>query len=713
MKSFIKRNKKLVRLVSIITISLAGLIAAALPAEGMFPMSEVHKIDLVKAGLQMDPDDLYNPNGVSLIDALVKIGGCTGSFVSEEGLIITNHHCGFRAVSNASTPEQNYLENGFTAKTKIDEIPAQGYTVRIMESYEDVSDKILAAAAEAKTLSERAKIISKKMRSIAQEANDSEKSIVASVSEMFIGQTYVLFKYRIIKDVRLVYAPPRAIGEFGGETDNWMWPRHTGDFTFMRAYVAKDGSAAEYSKDNVPFKPKRWLKVNANGVKENDFAFIVGYPGRTFRHRPSQFLAYQENFQLPYISGLYGFMIDQLEDISKDDTALQLKYAPYIKGLANTMKNYRGKLLGIRRLNLVEKKVKEEKLLQEFIQQNSELKEKYGTLLTDIETVYGKMFDYAEADLWFSRLRRLSRLAQTLGALSENFDEMSKPESERISPVKRESFIKKTSAAIDLELEKRLMIKMLTDAKKFKNASEIKALKNISDIEGFVAKIASKDFLSEENISKLMKLNLEEAKAQNSEIINFMIELKNQYLALAKELDQIDGSVSALMPKLTEVKKLWKKSSFIPDANSTLRLTYGYIKGYSPKDATWSKPFTTLDGLIDKSLWGNPEYKIPYKLKELYEAKDFGRFYDKDLGSVPVALLYNMDTTGGNSGSPILNAKGELIGVNFDRAYEATINDYAWNESYSRSIGVDIRYCLWVTEKIGDAGHLLTEMGVN
>ena len=352
-------------------------------------------------------------------------------------------------------------------------------------------------------------------------------------------------------------------------------------------------------------------------------------------------------------------------------------------------------------------------MLQTFIDQNAELKEKYGNLLLDIDAVYKKMFDYAEADLWFSRLRRLSTSTRLMMSLVEHSNELSKPEDERKNIVKLFNSVKSSLKRVDKLSETRLLVKMFSDAKEFKNGSKIETIANIKNIEELVSKILSDDFLNEDNINELTKLTAEELKKSENEAVKFFFELKTQYDKMNEDLDRIDGALSTLMPKLTEVKKLWKKSSFVPDANSTLRLTYGYIKGYSPKDATWSKPFTTLDGVIDKSLWGNPEYKIPAKLKELYDKKDFGRFYDKDLGGVPVAMLYNMDTTGGNSGSPILNARGEIIGVNFDRAYEATINDYAWNESYSRSIGVDIRYCLWVTEKIGDAGHLLTEMGLN
>ena len=333
------------------------------PEEGMYPLSEIHKINLVEAGLKIDPFEVYNPNGISLIDALVKVGGCTGSFVSKDGLILTNHHCAFGAINIASTPENNHLENGFLAETKLDEIPAHGVTVRITESYEDVSEKVLNGINEIEDLTERQKIISKRMNEIGEEADDPENSIEGRVSEMFKGKSYVLFRYRMIKDVRIVYAPPRKIGEFGGETDNWVWPRHTGDFTFMRAYVAPDGSASEYAEDNIPFSPKRFLKVNPNGANEGDFTFILGYPGRTFRHYPSYFIEYQENYQLPYISKTYDWMIDKLENLSKDNTEFELKFASRIKGLANTSKNYKGKLRGLKRINLVEQKRNEEKEL--------------------------------------------------------------------------------------------------------------------------------------------------------------------------------------------------------------------------------------------------------------------------------------------------------------------------------------------------------------
>lgn len=716
---------KTVRILLILFLSLNLSASLRYDAEeGMYPLSEIQKLNLQQAGLQIGINDIYNPNGVSLIDALVKINGCTGSFVSDKGLMITNHHCAFGAISNVSTPEKNYLENGFLAESIEEEIPAKNYVVRITESYEDVTDQILKSVEGIEDLSERNKAISKKMREIAKSAEDEANSIVAEVSEMFAGESYVLFKYRIIKDVRLVYAPPRSIGEFGGEADNWIWPRHTGDFTFMRAYVAPDGSAAEYSEENVPYTPKKYLKVNPDGVDEGDFVFILGYPGRTFRHNPSQFLEYQENFNLPYTEQLYSYMIGIYESISEGNEELQIKYSSRIKSLANVMKNYRGKMLGLRRLNLVEKKQSEEKILAEFINSDENLKKKFGTLFKDIEEVYQKRFDIAEADLWFSRFFRFSDLVSLADFILEYSNQKELINSERKSAFKEDKIeetldrMKKKYEDLNYDFEDEFIYKMLYDTETFSETSTIKAVKariNGNDFEEAISKyieeLLSTEIGNLDFFNKALELSYDEINDLNDPLIDFVVELKKQKEEIEKQESNISGTLQVLMPKLAEVKKLKNKTTFTPDANSTLRLTYGFIKGYEPADAVFYKPITTLDGIIEKSFMGG-EYAVPDKLKTAYQQKDFGRFYDEKVGGVPVAILYNTDTTGGNSGSPILNSKGELIGVNFDRAFEATINDFAWDDAYSRSIGVDIRYVLWVAKTIGNADNVLNELGV-
>lgn len=716
---------KTVRILLILFLSLNLSASLRYDAEeGMYPLSEIQKLNLQQAGLQIGINDIYNPNGVSLIDALVKINGCTGSFVSDKGLMITNHHCAFGAISNISTPEKNYLENGFLAESIEEEIPAKNYVVRITESYEDVTAEILKSVEGIEDLSERNKAISKKMREIAKSAEDEANSIVAEVSEMFAGESYVLFKYRIIKDVRLVYAPPRSIGEFGGEADNWIWPRHTGDFTFMRAYVAPDGSAAEYSEENIPYTPKKYLKVNPDGVDEGDFVFILGYPGRTFRHNPSQFLEYQENFNLPYTEQLYSYMIGIYESISEGNEELQIKYSSRIKSLANVMKNYRGKMLGLRRLNLVEKKQSEEKILAEFINSDENLKKKFGTLFKDIEEVYQKRFDIAEADLWFSRFFRFSDLVSLADFLLEYSNQKELINSERKSAFKEDKIeetldrMKKKYEDLNYDFEDEYIYKMLYDTETFSETSTIKAVKsriNGNDFEeaisNYIEELLSTEIGNLDFFNKALELSYDEINDLNDPLIDFVVELKKQKEEIEKQESNISGALQVLMPKLAEVKKLKNKTTFTPDANSTLRLTYGFIKGYEPADAVFYKPITTLDGIIEKSFMGR-EYAVPDKLKTAYQQKDFGRFYDEKVGGVPVAILYNTDTTGGNSGSPILNAKGELIGVNFDRAFEATINDFAWDDAYSRSIGVDIRYVLWVAKTIGNADNVLNELGV-
>ena len=719
-------NKKVV-LAVLLSLSL-GQFGYRIPEEGMFPLSEIHKLDLKKAGLRIDQNEVYNPNGISLVDALVNVGGCTGSFVSNEGLIITNHHCAFSAVQLASTPEHDYLNKGFVARSHEEELEGKGFTCRITDSYEDVSDRVLGAAASIDDPASRLQIIQNAMKNLVIDAEKKDPTIKAEVSEMFIGKSYVLFRYKTILDVRIVYVPDRSIGEFGGETDNWVWPRHTGDYSFMRAYVAKDGSPAKYSKENVPYTPKKFLKVNPNGTNEEDFVFILGYPGRTFRHRPAAFIDYQEKYLLPYTSELYDFQNSTMERVGKQDKATELKLATRIKRNANVMKNYRGKLSGLRGIDLVNKKREEDIALAQFINNDVSLKSKYGNLMQNIDQLYRQINGDAQRDLWLGQIYSSTSLlgvAHQLNTFRDALDAQPATQKEiffnkNIEKVK--TALSSIYDAYDTEVDQRILKRMLSDAARLSSNQRVLAVDKITDkganseamIDRFIAESYQLTKLGDSQyiLNQLLK-SVKSFGDYNDALLLFEKDLARQIAMLKPEKDRREGVLNKLMGDYVNVKAQFQQKDFIPDANSTLRLTYGHVRGYSPVDASMMTPFTSIRGILEKGASGNPEYRYPNVIKKLWEARDFGPFMKTNLQDIPVCMLYNTDTTGGNSGSPIMNADGELIGVNFDRAYGATINDYAWDESYSRSIGVDIRYVLWVASKIDHADFLLKEMGVN
>ncbi|MDP1675890.1 MAG: S46 family peptidase [Bacteroidota bacterium] len=686
--------------------------------EGMYPLSEIHKLNLKSKGFKITAKDIYNPNGISLVDASVNVGGCSASFISAEGLIITNHHCVFGAVQLASTVQNDYVCDGFIARGREQEIPAKGLTARIIDSYRDVSKEVLAGISDTTDPIERIKIIEKNTKALVADAEKKQSGVTASVAEMFTGKTYVLFVHKIIKDIRLVYVPPRSVGEFGGENDNWVWPRHTGDFSFIRAYVSADGSPAEYSPDNVPFKPKNHFKVNPNGVEENDLVFILGYPGRTFRHQTSYYLEYERDIRLPFTQKRNEWMIAQMEAVGKKDPEVALALTARKKSLANVEKNYRGKLKGMNNLPIIQNKQLEEEALQQYINADPVRKQEYGAVLAGIQSVYNEIRSDAQRVNILSNIIGSSTLLTIGNSLMKLADERQKPDAERQSVYKEKnlSALKQnylsSLRSYNRSIDQLFLQEILNDAASLVNDQPIESVASIKNIRQFVDSAFTGTLLADTSfIAKAFTMTPDQLKQVNDPLIEFarmlLPEIEFQNMINRKRT----GELNRLSAKLITVKGLWKKSDFIPDANSTMRMTFGKIRGYSPSDATYFSPITTLNGLIEKSS-DDPDYNTPQKIRDLAKKKEYGRYKNKKLNDVPVNILYDMDTTGGNSGSPVLNAKGELIGVNFDRSFEATINDYAWNESYSRSIAVDIRYVLWNVEKVGEADILLKEIGV-
>jgi len=712
-----------------LTLSLLSLLSIFILSshkldEGMFPLSQIKNVDLAKAGLKIKPIELYNPDGISIMDAIVRVGGCTGSFLSDDGLLITNHHCAFGFVQAISSTKNNYIRDGFLANNRSEEAQAKGLVCKITASYEDVSSKVLQGTQNTDDPIERLKIIGKNIKTITDEENKTHKELQCEISEMFTGRNYVLFRYKLLKDVRLVYVPARSVGEYGGELDNWVWPRHSGDFAFLRAYVAPDGSAADFSMNNVPYKPAKKLRVNPKGVKENDFVFVLGYPGRTYRHQPAAFYKYHEDNMLKYVSDLYNWQINWMENKSKGNEELEIKFSGRIKSLANTAKNFEGKLQGFRRAGITENKYRDEDEMQKYILADTKLKGLYGKVIPRINELYSDILKYAQRNLWYDYIYSVAPMLSTAATIDNYGREYLKLTNEEAKKSFKEKNLSRLKNAFyaqkskyNIEFEKAALKKMIVDGRKFNADNKIEVLDHFSKATEdeklnlmIDALYKNSIFLNSDKTEEILNGDWDKLFKVKDALYKFASSLNNE-INKYDESDKIrDGELNILMAKYVDAKSEWKKKQFIPDANSTLRFTYGYIKGYHPNDGEWNKPFTTLRGVIEKE--DGKEYELLSAIKELYAQRDFGSLMHPDLGDLPVDFLYNLDTTGGNSGSPVMDENGDLVGVNFDRAYTATINDYAWNEAYSRSVAVDIRYVLWIVQKVAKAQHIIDELGV-
>ena len=703
----------------------ALLLVPAMADEGMFPITELARLNLSSKGLKISPSAIYNPKGTSLIEAVVQLGGCSGSFVSPEGLIITNHHCVFSAVQAASSVAHDYLTDGFLASTRPDEIRALGMTARITEEMRDVTAEVLGAVNPSMDPLTRSRAIEARIADVTKKASAARPGKSVAISEMLPGKSYLMFISTTLRDVRLAYVPPRSIGEFGGEDDNWVWPRHTGDFSFVRAYAAPDGTPADYAPGNVPYRPRTHLKVNPSGVNEEDFVFILGYPGRTYRHQTSSYLAYQERHRMPFVVALNDFLIRTMEELGRSDRAVALKFDARVKTLSNTMKNYRGKLAGMARLELVAAKRAEEVSLQKFIDADPIRRAAFGTVLEQTDRLYAEMSARAPYELVLDNLSSTSLLIRLGTLVVDASREMARPNADRAAAYRDDALAEtRRSSASNLvnyhePAEKVFLQRLLMLAAQLPGDQRIAPLDarlNGDTSEAGIARVvedalASTRLKTGEGLAAAIGRTPEEVAAMTDPFVSLARGLAPLLDQLREARQRRTAELSKLSALLIDAKQQYLQKNFVPDANSTLRFTYGRVRGYSPADATYLAPITTLTGVIQKTRDEFP-YATPQVVRDLYKAKDFGRYRVSNANDLPVALLYDADTTGGNSGSPLMNARGELVGVNFDRAWGATINDYAWNEAYSRSIAVDIRYVLWVTEKVGRARFLVTEMGI-
>lgn len=686
--------------------------------EGMWLLGQIQDLGLNEKGLVIPIEEIYSPDKPCLAHAVVNLGSGTGTLVSQEGLLLTNHHVAFEAVQRASTPEKNYIQTGFLARTRDEEIQAPGYSVFVLERMTDVTDKVLAAAAGLEDPLEKSRAIDATILRLEEEAATGD-DVAAQVSSMFLDKQFLLFVYRRFDDVRVVYVPPSSIGNYGGEIDNWMWPRHTGDFSFLRVYTGPDGRGRPHHEDNVPYRPKMWLKISTGNLNEGDFTFILGYPGFTTRYRTSNSAAY--NFLHKYPTSIRNFqeIIDMLQELSQKDQEAAIKTAGLEKALNNTLKNYQGQVDGVAKTQFLSKKKEFEKRFLEYVRSDEERERRYGDILSKIEAEYQDIYAHREYD---DTVMRFS-LAGTLFAVATTIYGIA---AERAKTEKDPSFSEREVAQISARLkyqyysycepaDKAMLAMAMKMAAKLPETSRLKGLEESlnGDIDAYVEEMYRATQLKDVRYAEsLFRKTREELESLGDPMIDLAKKFYPEQESFRSRYDRFAAHIVELRRRYLDALYSWQGQKLYPDANGTLRFTYGHVAGYSPRDAVSYLPFTRLSGVIAKDTGKDP-FVVPEELKALHEKRDFGRWVDPELKDVPVAFTHCCDITGGNSGSPVLNAQGEMVGVAFDGNYEGMISDWQYDYALQRAISVDIRYVLFIVEKMAGADHILRELGLN
>lgn len=689
--------------------SLLTVLAAVtlLPDEGQWLPTQVREMDwaaLKARGMEMTKDEFWHPEKGGVLSATVQINGCTASFVSADGLLVTNHHCGFGAVSALSTPEANHLRDGFTAATREQELPAPGMVATVLKRIEDVTAKVHEAQAKATSDLERWQLTQQAIARMVAEGERSEPNTKCSVASFLEGKEYHLYYRTQIRDVRLVYAPPRAIGEFGGEVDNWEWPRHTGDFTFFRAYVAPDGSVRDHAEDNVPFRPEHFLKTATKPIQEGDLAIIMGYPGSTQRYKTSGGVATQEGYVFPARLRVLTEAIDVLERAGATSEAKALQVASGKKRLANIQKNAAGMIFGLKNNAVVARKLREEAQLAEASSDNAALLKEMLADATSEADVIEK-----DTNMWFVAVLRdhmalFNVLMQACDAVEGGG---------RISQ-RGLSMIGGADVEEDLDLIQRPMLRVLLE--EWGNVSEAQRLAGTEllgagDQTVVDTVLATTQMFDGEKRKALFAAGKDAVAASDDPLVVLARGINREYQRWLQRRRTREGRKLDVGRRWIAAQEAFRGQSFYPDANSTLRVSIATVKSYEPRDGVHYKPQTTVAGLLQKET-GEEPFNNPAPLLAAAEDRMQSRWVVPHLGDVPVCFLTDGDTTGGNSGSPVVNGRGELIGLNFDRVFENVAGDFGWNPERSRNVVCDFRYVLWVLEEVQPAPNLLKELGV-
>jgi hypothetical protein len=717
--------KKILLASTLILVTLSGF--STPPDEGIWIplLIEKYNIKLMQEkGFKLSAEDIYSVNRACMKDAVVNFnGGCTAELISAEGLLITNHHCGYGQIQEHSSLENDYLTNGFWAMSGKEELPNPGVSVTLLKWMEDVTTRVLSGVSDDMPSPDRENLISANIENIVKQAVEGT-GYKASVRPFFMGNQYFLFVNETFRDVRLVGAPPSSIGKFGGDTDNWIWPRHTGDFSLFRVYADTNNQPADYSVDNVPYKPAYYFPISLKGIKEGDFTMVFGYPGSTAEYVPSFHIDMVKNYINPKMISIRSKKIEIIDEAMNTDPLIRIQYSAKKAGISNSWKKWIGEIQGLERMNTIGKKQEFEAELTQWIDSDAKRKSDYGDILPAYREIYDNLKEYTLVNSFTNEVINgvdafaLSRRTRELADMYEN--DTAAEDIQKLKDILIEdagqffrNFNKETDQKLFVAMmnmygesldEKWLSPGYLDLKNKHKGdfsgiASKIYSITPFADEQRYVA------FIKGFNRKSVKKLKRDPFYSLSLDAALFMT------VKVRPDLIRLNGELQKLNRRYMKAQMEYESEKvFYPDANSTLRVSFGTIQGYYSKDAVYFKPVSTLKGIIEKD---NPEiydYDVPDRLKELYAKRDFGR-YAQD-GEVPVCFIANNHTTGGNSGSPVINAGGYLIGINFDRAWEGVASDMAFNPDQSRNISLDIRFALFIIDRFAGAGYLLDEMTI-